>query len=102
MTDHNPATSFGLLPREQAAGLSGFDFMNGLLQGLYPSPPFSEAADVWPVSVEKGRIAFEGAPSARFYNPMGIVHGGWISLLLDTVMGCAIHSALAPGQSFVT
>lgn len=102
MTDHNPATQFGLLPREQAATLSGFDFLSGLQQGLYPAPPFSEVADVWPVSVEVGRVVFEGAPSARFYNPMGIVHGGWIALLLDTVMGCAIHSALEPGQGFAT
>ena len=102
MTDHNPSTRFGLLPRDQAAALSGFDFLDGLRQGLYPAPPFSEVADVWPVSVEVGRITFEGAPSARFYNPMGIVHGGWIALLLDTVMGCAIHSALKPGQGFVT
>jgi uncharacterized protein (TIGR00369 family) len=102
MTDHNPATKFGLVPRDEAARLSGFDFLRGLQQGLYPAPPFSEVADVWPVSVEAGRISFEGAPSARFYNPMGIVHGGWVALLLDTVMGCAIHSALKPGQGFVT
>ncbi len=102
MTDHNPATRFGLLPREEAATLSGFDYLGGIQSGLYPAPPFSEAADVWPVSVEPGRIAFEGAPSARFYNPMGIVHGGWIALLLDTVMGCAIHSSLKPGQGIAT
>ena len=102
MSEHNPATRFGLLSREEAAGLSGFDFMRGLQDGLYPAPPFSEAADVWPVSVEIGRITFEGAPSARFYNPMGTVHGGWIALLLDTVMGCAVHTALKPGQGFTT
>jgi uncharacterized protein (TIGR00369 family) len=102
MTDHNPATAFGLLPRDLAATLTGFDFLRGLRDGLYPAPPFSEVADVWPVSVEIGRVAFEGAPSARFYNPMGIVHGGWIALLLDTAMGCAIHSALAAGQGFAT
>jgi len=57
---------------------------------------------VWPVSIEVGRIVFEATPSARFYNPLGIVHGGWIALLLDTVMGCAVHSALQPGQAFAT
>jgi len=102
MTDHNPAQRFGLLSRDEAAALSGFDFMRGLQDGLYPAPPFSEVADVWPISVEVGKISFEGAPSARFYNPMGTVHGGWIALLLDTVMGCAVHSALKPGQAFTT
>lgn len=102
MTDHNPATRFGLLPRDEAAQLSGLDFLKGLQDGRYPAPPFSAVADVWPVSVATGRIVFEGAPSERFYNPMGIVHGGWIALLLDTAMGCAIHSALQPGQGFAT
>ncbi|GGF19432.1 thioesterase [Aliidongia dinghuensis] len=102
MTRQNPATHFGLVPREEAARLSGLDFLRGLLEQRLPAPPFAEAADVWPVSVEPGRIVFEGAPSARFYNPMGIVHGGWIALLLDTAMGCAIHSALTAGQSFAT
>ena len=102
MTDHNPARRFGLLSRDEAAAISGFDFLRGLQDGLYPAPPFSEVADVWPVSVERGRITFEGAPSAAFYNPMGIVHGGWIALLLDTVMGCAVHSSLKPGQTFTT
>ena len=102
MTDQHPAQRFGLLSRDEAAALSGFDFLKGLQDGLYPAPPFAEAADVRPVSVEVGKIIFEGTPSARFYNPMGIVHGGWIALLLDTVMGCAVHSALKPGQAFTT
>jgi uncharacterized protein (TIGR00369 family) len=102
MADHNPATRFGLLPRADAAVLSGLELLRGIRDDRLPAPPFSEAADVWPVTVEEGRITFEGAPSARFYNPMGLVHGGWIALLLDTVMGCAIHSALKPGQGFAT
>lgn len=102
MPDHNPATRFGLLTRDEAASLSGFDFMRGVQDGLYPAPPFAEVADVWPTLVEPGRIIFEGAPSARFYNPMGIVHGGWIALILDTVMGCAVHTSLKPGQGFTT
>ena len=47
-------------------------------------------------------MAFEASPSARFYNPMGLVHGGWLALLLDTAMGCAVHSTLEPGQAFTT
>jgi uncharacterized protein (TIGR00369 family) len=47
-------------------------------------------------------VAFEASPSARFYNPMGLVHGGWLALLLDTAMGCAVHSTLEPGQIYTT
>jgi uncharacterized protein (TIGR00369 family) len=102
MPDHNPAREFGLVPGEEAASLSGFELMRGLLERIYPAPPFSETADIWPLSVEPGRIVFEGMPSARFYNPMGIVHGGWIAMLLDTAMGCAVHAALKPGQTYAT
>ena len=94
--------AFGLVPREIAAATSGLEFLRGLLDGKFPSPPFAEVSDVWPVSVEKGRIVFEATPSSRFYNPMGVVHGGWLSLLVDTAMGCAVHSALDAGQAYTT
>ncbi len=94
--------SFGLVPREIAGAMSGLEFLRGLLDGAFPAPPFAEVADVWPVSVEKGRMVFEATPSSRFYNPMGLVHGGWLSLLLDTAMGCAVHSALDAGLAYTT
>lgn len=33
---------------------------------------------------------------------MGLVHGGWLALLLDTAMGCAVHSVLAAGEGYTT
>jgi uncharacterized protein (TIGR00369 family) len=102
MSDLNPHQTFGLVPRQVAASVSGFDFLRGLIDQVHPAPPFSEVADVWPVSLEPGRVTFEAMPSARFYNPMGTVHGGWIALLLDTAMGCAVHSTLKPGQAYTT
>ncbi|PPQ36820.1 uncharacterized domain 1-containing protein [Rhodoblastus acidophilus] len=93
---------FGLVPQEVAVGMSGLEFLRGILEGRYPAPPFAEVADVWPVSVEKGRLVFEARPSSRFYNPMGLVHGGWLALLLDTAMGCAVHSALEAGKAYAT
>ena len=102
MPDHNPAREFGLVSLETAASLSGLDFLRGLIDRIYPAPPFAEVTDIWPVSAEPGRIVFEGMPSARFYNPMGIVHGGWIATLLDTAMGCVVHAGLKPGQTYAT
>lgn len=93
---------YGLLEPAALAAMPGLDFLRGLLDGSVPAPPFAEVADVAPLSVEQGRIVFKGTPSRRFYNPMGIVHGGWISLLLDTAMGCAVHSALPAGHAFTT
>lgn len=92
----------GLLTLEQLAAMPGLDFLRGLMEGRSPAPPFSKVARVAPISIERGKVVFSGLPSADFYNPMGIVHGGWIALLLDTVMGCAVHSALPAGKAYTT
>jgi uncharacterized protein (TIGR00369 family) len=95
-------SKFGLVPPEVAARMSGLEFLRGLLDGTLPAPPFAEVMDVWPREVERGRVVFEAVPSSRLYNPMGLVHGGWLALVLDTAMGCAVHSVLAAGESYRT
>ena len=92
----------GLLEPAALAAMPGLDFLRGLVDGRMPAPPFAETSDVEPVSVEHGRIVFKGNPSQRFYNPMGTVHGGWTALLLDTAMGCAVHSVLPAGSAYTT
>ena len=54
------------------------------------------------IEVGDGYGVFEGEPSAKHYNPAGTVHGGWISSILDSALGCAIHSRLAARQSYTT
>jgi uncharacterized protein (TIGR00369 family) len=92
----------GVVPREVATGVTGVDFLDGLRKGTHPAPPFAAVTDIWIVEVERGRVVFEAAPSSRFYNPLGTVHGGWIATLLDSAMGCAVHSMLKPGQAYTT
>jgi uncharacterized protein (TIGR00369 family) len=102
MPDHVPQTNFGVVDRTLAISESGHAFLLKLLDGTHPAPPFAEVCDIWPTEIERGRIVFEASPSARFYNPMGTVHGGWISTVLDSAMGCAVHSLLKPGQAFTS
>jgi uncharacterized protein (TIGR00369 family) len=97
-----PYKQFGVVEATTAASESGHAFLLKLLNATYPAPPFSEVCDVWPVEVVEGRVIFEARPSSRFYNPMGTVHGGWISTVLDSAMGCAVHSMLKAGQSYTT
>jgi uncharacterized protein (TIGR00369 family) len=92
----------GLVPRDVAGGIAGLDFLKGLRDGTLPAPPFAVETDIWLVEVESGRVVFEAQPSARFYNPLGTVHGGWIATLLDSAMGCAVHSVLRAGQAYTT
>jgi len=55
-----------------------------------------------PVSVEPGIAVFQGTPGFQHYNPSGSVHGGYAATLLDTAVGCAIHSTLPAGKGFTT
>lgn len=92
----------GIVPREVALSMPGLEFLRGLLDGSLILPPFGKTSSIRLVSVEEGRVVFEGVPSREFYNPMGSVHGGWIATLLDTAMACAVQSSLKTGQTCTT
>jgi uncharacterized protein (TIGR00369 family) len=97
-----PRRTYAPLPREDLAVLSGLQLLEGIQRGELPAPPFAATTQMEPVHVEPGFVVFEGQPSASFLNPLGSVHGGWIATLLDSAMGCAVHSLLSPGQGFTT
>jgi hypothetical protein len=69
----HPRREFGLVPPEIAGRTSRFEFLQGLLDASHPMPPFSEVAEVWPISAEVERVVFEASLSARFYHPMGLI-----------------------------
>jgi uncharacterized protein (TIGR00369 family) len=102
VTKHQETIRFGVVDREIMLGLSGFDFLKGILDGSLPAPPFAETTDIWLAEVHDGRVVFEGTPSARFFNPIGSVHGGWISMLIDSTLACAVQTRLKPGQFCTT
>lgn len=70
MNHPHPRREFGLVPPEVAGGTSGFEFLQGLLGASHPAPPFSEVAEVWPISAEVERVVFKASLSTRFYHPM--------------------------------
>ena len=94
-TDENSA-------RSALRRLPGIEYLRGLLDGTVPPPPFAATSRIWPAEIEEGRVVFMGEPASDFYNPMGIVHGGWVATLLDTGMACAVHSVLKAGEGFTT
>ena len=55
-----------------------------------------------PIQVDEGHVVFEGHPSKDVYNPIGTVHGGYAATLLDSAMGCAVHTRLKTGQGYTT
>jgi uncharacterized protein (TIGR00369 family) len=103
MTDASQQALGAGVGQTRAPGtIAGLEFLKRLADGSYSAPPFAAETDIWIVEVEQGRVVFAATPSKRFYNPGGTVHGGWISTLLDSAMGCAVHSTLAPGQAYTT
>lgn len=92
----------GVASAAMLAGKTGLQQMQALLDGLAPRPPISETMDFLLVSVEDGTAVFQGRPQFKHYNPLGGVHGGWFATLLDSALGCAIHTTLPVGRGYTT
>ncbi|HEY6780394.1 MAG TPA: PaaI family thioesterase, partial [Thermoleophilaceae bacterium] len=111
MTTDSPATAERSLtiswqdPVEsavRAAGMSGLDAIRAIVAGELSPPPIAVLMGFAPVTVEEGRVVFAAEPGERHYNPIGVVHGGLAATLLDSAMGCAVHTTLAAGDAYTT
>lgn len=54
------------------------------------------------VEIAEGHAVFEAEPGIHAYNPIGSVHGGFAATLLDSALGCAVHSRLKADQIHTT
>jgi uncharacterized protein (TIGR00369 family) len=87
-----------------AAGmkLSGIDYIRAIIDETLPPPPIARLMDFSILEVEPGRALFAFEPAEWMYNPIGSVHGGIAATLLDSCMGCAVHSTLEAGVGYTT
>jgi len=92
----------GVATREQIAGLTGIEIFKLMLAGKLPYASVGKTMDYMLLSAELGEVVFQGAPNSGFLNPMGTVHGGWYGTLLDSAMGCAVHTMMPAGRAFTT
>ena len=92
----------GILDMAAVSALSPNDFFGRISRGELPSPPIGALLDFIPVEWGDGVFVFQGTPDARHYNPIGSVHGGYAATLLDSCMGCAVHTRLQQGQGYTT
>lgn len=92
----------GIARPDQIAHLSGLEWFTAISRGELPAVPIGASMDFVPIEYEHGRFVFQGRPHARFANPMGTIHGGWIATLLDSCVGCAIHTTLPAGRGYTT
>lgn len=87
---------------EAGRGMSGFEFLQKIVSGELPRPPLASLMDFQIVELEEGRAVFAVHPAEYHYNPIGVVHGGLAATLLDSAMGCAVHSMLPSGSGYTT
>jgi uncharacterized protein (TIGR00369 family) len=85
-----------------AMDMSGLDYLRAMLAGSLPKPPLMDTLDVQLESVESGKVVFAMTPAEFHYNPIGSVHGGVYSTLLDSAAGCAVHSLLPAGTGYTS
>lgn len=82
--------------------MSGRDYLDAIRRGELPPAPIGQLMGFSFEEVEEGRVKMRLVPAEYQYNPIGVVHGGIAATLLDSVMGCAVHSALPAGRGYTT
>lgn len=92
----------GTIPLADVAELSGIEQLQRVIAGEYPDPPIAERMNFALVEVSEGRAVFQGMPGERHLNPLGGVHGGWAATVVDSALGCCVHTLLKAGEAYST
>jgi len=92
----------GIIDRDTMKTLSGMEVFEAIRRGELPTPPIGRLMDFLAIEFEPGRFVFQGTPRVDHYNPLGTVHGGYAATLLDSCVGCAVHTMLPAGKGYTT
>jgi uncharacterized protein (TIGR00369 family) len=82
--------------------MTGLELLRAIAAGNAPGAPIAELMGFEAVEAEEGRVLFAAVPGPEHYNPIGTVHGGLAATLLDSAMGCAVHTTLPEGTGYTT
>ena len=94
--------TFSVASPETRNSYDGVGFLKAMIAGAIPPPPLCELLGIRLVEAEQGRVVFEGTPGLQHYNPFGVAHGGLAATMLDSALGCVVHSTLPAGDGFTT
>ena len=84
------------------ATMTGMEYMEAVSEGKVPPPPIAVLMRMRPAELSEGRCVFEGEPGEEHYNPIGVVHGGYAATLLDSALGCSVHTTLPAGVGYTS
>ncbi len=84
------------------ATMTGIEYMTAIVEGGVPPPPIAVTMRMKPIELGDGRAVFEGEPGEEHYNPIGVVHGGYAATLLDSALGCSVHTTLPAGVGYTS
>ncbi|OJF13544.1 PaaI family thioesterase [Couchioplanes caeruleus] len=93
----DPAEHASLLGRR-----SGLELLQAMSTGELPPPPVMHMIDIVGMDVTEGSVTLHLDPQEFHYNPLGTVHGGVLSTLLDTAAACSVHSTLPAGVGYTS
>ena len=92
-------------PREAAGagrGMDGLSYLRAMQSGVLPRAPISALLGFGMSEVEPGRVTMELPWGGHLANLTGAMHGGMMATLLDSVLGCAVHSMVPLGRGYTT
>ena len=82
--------------------MAGIDYLRAMVDGQLPPAAIAGLMRFEPTDVQEGRVTFTCWPDESAYNPIGVVHGGLVCTLLDSVCACAVHSTLPRGKGYTS
>ena len=92
-------------PRAGAAagrGMPGIDYLRAIKAATVPRAPIGALLGFDIAEIEPGRVSMTLPPGDHMANLNGVMHGGMMATLLDSVMGCAVHSTVPLGRGYTT
>lgn len=93
----DPAQGLSILPT-----MDGIDFLRKMASGEVPGAPIGAHIGMQIAEVDEGTVTFHCHPDESHYNPIGMVHGGLVCTLLDSALGCAVHTTLPKGTGYTS